>query len=153
MVTQKPSMHGSRDMNEYQRRTLYGRQLNNYPQASSKNNRVPVANSSGCCCSSSKQSSNNSQRSTTLQSQTPQLTAHEKTHIRLDPSDPFYQRHGLTSKNQNRNKHSYQQPASRNKVHSTTQLTNKRQANKYPNYPVQTSTATTTKKQSSCTIL
>ncbi|CAF1507298.1 unnamed protein product [Rotaria sp. Silwood1] len=148
MVKQKPYSYNDRDMNQYKMRTLYGGQANNYRQNPSNSNHVPVAESSGCCCRS-KKSNNMSPRPAIVQSQPPPLTAHEKAHLRLDPTDPFYHRHGRINKNQNRTKNSYQQKHGKNKIHSNVQTAYVRQSNKNSNHPVQ-ATAPTTKKQSSC---
>ncbi|CAF2588956.1 unnamed protein product [Rotaria sp. Silwood2] len=150
MVKQKSYAYNDRDMNQYKTRTLYGGQANNYQQNPSENNHVPVAKSSGCCCRSKKSNTISPRPTAVVQSQPPPLTAHEKAHMRLDPTDPFYHRHGRINKNQNQTKNSYQQKKGKNKTHSTVQTTYTRQSNKNSNPPVQSTAPPTTKKQSSC---
>ncbi|CAF0932211.1 unnamed protein product [Rotaria sordida] len=153
MVKQNSYSYNDRDMNQYKMRTPYGGHANNYQQSPSKNNRVPVAKSSGCCCCGKKKSNNIAPRPTVVQSQPHQLTAHEKAHLRIDPNDPFYHRHGRINKNQNRTKNSSQQKHVKNKSHPTVQTTYVRQSNQNSNHPVHSTVPKTKKQSSCCTIL
>jgi hypothetical protein len=148
MVKQKSSAHSDRNMKEYKMRTPYNASKNNYRQNPSKPNRVQVAHSNGSCCSSSRQTTQNiPSQPVTIQSQTPRETAHDRSHSRLNPPDPYYYRQ--INKNPNRNKKPYFQQAGKNKIHSTGSTTYAQQSNPKP-HPVQQSTSTN--KSSCCTI-
>ena len=106
---------------EYKMRTSHGGPMN-----SARQNNVQVAESSGCCSSSKKNVYAAPSRPTQRQQPKPpqqrpqhQQTAHERTHKRLDPPDPFYARQGRIRKNPNRGRKTFQ---SRNQVHTTTEL-------------------------------
>ena len=146
MVKQKSYAYNDRGMNEYKKRTSYE---NNYQPKSSENNQVRVVHSSRCC--RSKKTNIVSPKPITKRSQTPQLTAHEKTHLRLDSPDTIYYYSGRINKtNINRMKKSYPIQNRRNKIRSDTQPTFAQQSNKNSTIPVQ---STTKKKNSCCTIL
>lgn len=146
-----------RTMYDYKFRTRYGRTRANIPPPSpppasfrrgkpSKSNHVQVVRSKGCC-SSEQQKNVPLQPVSIQQAQVPQITAHDRSHSRLDPPDPFYSRQGRVKKATNRTRKPYQT----NQIHS-------KEPNKsyqsYHHYQQQQQPPTvTTKKNCCCTIL
>ncbi len=167
MVKQKPATHLDRDMNEYRMRTHYGGSANYSRQNPSEYNRVQVVHSNGCC--SSKKTENIPSQPVFKQQSPipPQPNAHERSHLRLDPPDPFYHRSGRIKKNVNRTKKPYQQQHGQNQIHPTRTTRDLRSTNynyrsaqpaadlRSINYTYQPGqpTITTTEKDSCCTIL
>jgi hypothetical protein len=157
MVKQNPSTNFNRDMNEYKMRTSYGVSTNYSQSNPSQYNHVQVAHSNGCCSSKNNQSIPPSQP---IIQQTPrQITAHERSHLRHDPPDPFYNRYGRIKKNANRNKYPYQQKYHKNQINSTRPIANLQQTNQNYQYGQQRNQnyqyvqQTPQEKDSCCTIL
>jgi hypothetical protein len=155
MVKQKSYAQDNHNLNEYKMRTSHAGATYNYRQNPSQHNHVQVAHSSRCC--SSKKTSPSrpvviQQQRQQQQQQTPRPTAHDRSHLRLDPPDPFYHHHEKIHKN-NRTKKPHQQQSGRNKIHSTVQTpASARQSNhNYP--PGQTTVSKPKEKSSCCTIL
>ena len=109
MVKQNPPTNSNRNIN----RTSYRGPTNPIQSYPSRNNRVEVAQSKGCC--GSRKVASVPPRPVMVQHsprpqqhQTKQETAHERTHHRLDPPDPFYTRYGRIKKNPHRARKTYQ---------------------------------------------
>ncbi|CAF3343337.1 unnamed protein product [Rotaria socialis] len=156
MVKQKSYSHNDGDMNTYKIRKTRAGPVHNHKKDSFKNNHVPVAQSNGCCSSKTPNNSPSTPiivQSPTVRSSTPQLTSHEKTHLKLDPYDPFYYHYGRINKNINERKHSYQQKNAKNKIHPAIKTAHQRQTNNNSTLPVRSTVPTTKKQSSCCTIL
>ena len=164
MVKQKSRVYLDYNLKGYKMRTPYGgsqvsvSQVNgsqvNSRQNPPKPNRVQVTQSNGCCSSSSKKPQHTPSKPVTIQHETPRETAHDRSHSRLGPPNPYY--FSRINPKPNRTKKPYYQQSGKNKIHATGQTaTSAKQLNTKPN-PVQPPpppTTTTNKKSSCCTIL
>jgi hypothetical protein len=155
MVKQKSRAYlaHNHNMNAYKMRTPYGGPKVNSRQNPPQPNRVQVAQSNGCC-SSSKEPQQVPSKPVTIQHETPRETAHDRSHSKLDPPNPYY--FSRVHQKPNRTKKPYYQQNGKNKIHVTgPKTTSAKQLNTKPN-PVQHPApppTTTNKKSSCCTIL
>lgn len=136
MVKQKPSANLDRNLNNYRTRTSHGGTINSSRPNPANHNHVPIARSTGCC--STKKVAHVPSHPVVVRQSPPtrhspppqQQTAHERSHHRLDPPDPFFHRHGRIRKNPNRARRPYQPQHGRNQIHSVNTAADPRQKNR-----------------------
>lgn len=175
--------HQKKNMVKQNSSTNFNRHANQYPSSHNKpmnsaryrSNRVEVTQTKGGCCGSRKVASVPSQpiivqsaRKAPPPPPPEQQTAHQRTHLRLDPPDPFYTRYRRMRKTPQGTPRNYQSDYGTKPMNSTRstgepQLTNRsrnyqapsvRQQQQPPPPPLRAPpTTTTTNKSCCCTIL
>lgn len=136
MVKQNPSTNFNRHNNQYPPRVSHAKPMN---WTQSRNNRVEVTQSKGCC-GSRKVASVPSQPIIVQSARKPsppppaQPTAHQRTHMKLDPPDPFYARYRRIRKNPNRTPRNYQSEYGTHPMNSTRSTGEPQHTNRSRNY-------------------